>query len=133
MPSIADTGGFPLDPFADKAAGFIAADGPVVVGENAQIDPVQAKAAEGLFKDQIDGLATDAPSEVAFVEKTDGQPRATVVRIEMVQTRFADQRAVSFDHPSVGMFQQGAEPAVCLTLANHGLAVSNTTVHPDNL
>lgn len=133
MPGVAHAGGLPLDPFADKTADFIAADGPMVVSENPQVDAVQTEGTEGLFKQQIDRFAADTLPEVAVVEETNGQPRATVVRIKTVQACLADQRAIRFDHPGVGMFQQGTEPAVRLTFAKLGLALGNAAVHPDDL
>jgi hypothetical protein len=133
MPFTADAGGLSFDSFPHKAAGVVAADCPFVIGEDAQVDPVQAKWPKGLFKDKVDRFTTNAAPEMAFMKETDGQPGATVVRIEVVQTRFADKRAVSFDHPSVGMLLQGAKPAVCLTLAQRRQAVRDAAIHPDDL
>ena len=112
MAGAVDQGRLALATLDDEAAALVAADRPDVVGEHAQIDPVQPEHVEGMGEDETHRLATEPDPEPSGIIKADRQTRPAVMLVQPIEARLAEQPPLMLDDPGMRVRAQRVEPAL---------------------
>lgn len=78
----------------------IAGDGPVVVGQNEEIDAVQTQGPEPMIDSQLQRLSSQSLTKAVGIVEPDAEPSAVVDVVDHVETSNANEPIVDIgDHP----------------------------------
>ena len=115
MPLVADSYGLALSAFLDETAPPIAADCPLIEGEDAQVDAVKAKVSERVSQYREGDVLSEPATEERAVEDTDGVSSAAVMLVETMEASRADESFVPVDCPMkrVAVGRDVVVPGVC--------------------
>jgi len=133
VPRTGDPCGLPFRSFMDETACAVAADSPLVVGEDSQVHAVQLQFIEGVIKHEADRRPSNSTAEVTRVQQAKRKARAAVRFVDIVETTLADEAPVRLYHPGAWMVDKVPVPGFGAITRHLWQMLGVASVHADDL